>query len=337
MIEQEFIPDFDETSLAIREDSVEPVPTEQLLQTFGVDVDKQVQMLKKVVELAPQIIKYRAIIIKNFTYPQDWVKFGSGDKAKACLSNHAVMRIVDKANFPIRFSNIRGYKEDIRDKDNNLIGYRYLYEGYGEMGERNVFAIGQYSTRDAFLGKANHEWRDFREINESYIRQAAHSFFKGNVVKDLLGLKSLPWEEFEKLSTFAGQVAEKAPAVEFREGGQGGTSEVDRTTQNSLFDMLRDLGGQGLVVRWRESEDVNGKKVVEQYIGDPTQKTMEYFNNEPTAENLAVVSLKSLQTWFNSEGKLIHGTGNFDKVSGKQLKMLTGTKIPKMIKDFENA
>ena len=104
-----------------------------------------------------------------------------------------------------------------------------------------------------------------------------------------------------------------------------------------MFDMLLNLGSQALVVRWRETKDETGKSVVEQFSGDPTAATMEYYKNEPTAENLAVVSLKSLQTWYNTEGKLIKGSGNFDKVSAKQLKMFTGLKIPNMIKEFEDA
>jgi hypothetical protein len=325
----EYIPeDFTGQELVVREDTGDSVPTEKLLQTFGVDVEQQVEMLKKVAELAPQINKYRSVIIKSFTYPSDWVKFGSGEKAKACCSNHAVMRIVDKANFPITFRNVRSTKEDIRDKDSNLIGYRYVYEGYGEMAGRNVFAIGQYSTRDAFLGKANKQWRDFREINESHIRQAAHSYFKGNVVKDLLGLKALPWDEFVKLCDFAGQVAEQATSVTYHQGASGGTSDVDRTEQNSLYDELFLLASENKVVRWEQ----NGSEI-HRYIGDPSDEQIQYIEGKNNPHQiLAQGSLKALTTWINGEGKLVNGTPDFSKIKARQLTMLTKKILPELMK-----
>ena len=326
--EYQDMPDFEATSeLVVREDPVEPIRSEQLLQAFGVNVEQQVKQLQKVAELAPEIVKYRSIIIKSFTYPSDWVKFGSGEKAKACCSNHAVMRIVDKANFPIRYRDIHSTKESILDEDGRMIGYRYVYEGYGEMGDRNVYAIGQYSTRDAFLGKSSGEWRDWREINESHIRQAAHSFFKGNVVKDLLGLKALPWDEFEKLCDFAGQVAEKASTVNFREGSQGGTADVDRTSQNELFDILTKLASENKVVRWRESSEG-----IEHYVDEPTSEHLDFASGKPDPiSTLAQISLKALTTWKNKDGKLVQGTGDFSKIKKAQLSFLTKKKMPELM------
>jgi hypothetical protein len=325
----EYIPeDFNGQELAVREDTGDPVRSDQLLETFGVDVEEQVKVLKKVAELAPEIVKYRSIVIKSFTYPGDWVRFGSGEKAKACCSNHAVMRIVDKANFPIRYRDVRGSKEDIFDKEGNIAGYRYVYEGYGDLGQRNVFAIGQYSTRDAFLGKSGGNWRDWREINESHIRQAAHSYFKGNVVKDLLGLKALPWDEFEKLCSFAGQVAEKATSVNYHQGAQGGSSEVDRTTRNSLYDELLVLASENKVVKC-ELED--GK--IRQFIGSPSDKLIAYGE---TQDNYQVAyarsSLKALTTWVNDKGNQINGKDKFEDISPKQLKVLTETVLPRIMK-----
>jgi hypothetical protein len=330
-MEEHTMPDFDSQELAVREDTGDPVRSDQLLESFGVDIEQQVMTLKKVAEFAPEIIKYRSIIIKSFTYPSDWVKFGTGDKAKACCSNHAVMRIVDKANFPIKYRDVHSIKEDILDTNGKVHGYRYIFTGYGDMGNRNVYAIGQYSTRDAFLGKAGGNWRDYREINESHIRQAAHSYFKGNVVKDLLGLKAIPWDEFEKLCDFAGQVADKATSVTYHEGGKGGTSDVDRTAQNSLYDELFLLAADNKVVRWREE----GGKVV-QYIGEPTKEQLDYIINKDNPHQiLAQASLKSLRTWFNKEGKLINGSGDFSTVKAGQLKTLTETILPKLIKESE--
>jgi hypothetical protein len=331
--EQPITPDFDESTLPVRQDTGDLVPSEKLLEAFGVDVEQQVRTLKKVAEHAPEIIKYRSVIIKQFTYPQDWVKFGSGEKAKACCSNHAVMRIVDKANFPIRYAGVHSTKEDIFDADNVKIGYRYIFEGYGEMNDRNVFCIGQYSTRDAFLGKVGGEYRDWREINESYIRQSAHTFFKGNVVKDLLGLKNIPWEEFENLCEFAGQVAEKSASVEYHQGGKGGTSDVDRTSQNSLYDMLHDLATNNLVVKWEETEDG-----VKHFLGEPSDEQLDFIaEKENPIQLLAKASLKALTTWKPKDGSVKAGISDFKRLKGKQPSFLTKTKVPELIKEHANA
>jgi len=331
--DENIMPDFEATDLAVREDTGDPVRSDQLLETFGVDIEQQVQTLRKVAELAPEIVKYRSIIIKSFTYPSDWVKFGSGDKAKACCSNHAVMRIVDKANFPIRFRDVHSSKEDIFDGDSKLAGYRYVFEGYGELGHRNVYAIGQYSTRDAFLGKTGGSFRDFREINESHIRQAAHSFFKGNVVKDLLGLKAIPWLEFEKLCEFAGQVAEQATSVAFHDGAKGGTTDVDRSSQNGLYDTLFLLASENLVVKWVETDGG-----IVHSIGAASEEQMKYVaEKEFPQQILAQASLKALTTWVNNEGKTIPGTPDFGRIKAKQLTFLTEKTLPRLIKEYDDA
>jgi hypothetical protein len=334
--DEQIIPDFDAEDLPIKQDTGDLVTSQDLLQVFGVDVEQQVRMMKKAAELAPQINAYRGAIIKSFTYAQDWTKFGSGDKAKACCSNHAVMRVVDKGNFPIRFRDVHSEKEDIRDADNSIIGYRYLFYGYGDLGQRSVYAIGQYSTRDAFLGKSGGSYRDFREINESHIRQSAHTYFKGNVVKDLLGLKNIPWDEFTSLCDFAGQVAESASKVEYHQGRKGGTSDVDRTAQNTLYDKLTDLAQKGLVVKYTED---NFK--ITRRLGPPSDEQLEYTADKDNAiELLARASLKALTTWVpkvakGGEKKVVHGTSKFETIKGDQLSYLSNKEIPKLIKEYE--
>ena len=333
MTDETFVPDFDDSTLPVRQDTGDLVPADRLLETFGVDIEQQVRQLQKVAEYAPQIIKYRSIIIKQFTYPQDWVCFGSGDKAKACCSNHAVMRIVDKAGFPIRYRDVRSYKEDVRDEAGKITGYRYVFEGYGEMSGRSVFCIGQYSTRDAFLGKSAGEYRDYREINESHIRQAAHTYFKGNVVKDLLGLKNIPWEEFEQLCDFAGQVASKGASVKFHDGAKGGTSDVDRSSQNSLYDMLFNLATENKVVKC-----IDGGGPIKHKLGSPSEEQLEYVKDKPDPfVVLAQASLKALTTWKNDQGKTINGISDFGKLKAKQLSFLTKKKVPELIEEDKHA
>jgi hypothetical protein len=328
------MPDFDGENLPVKADSAEPITNEKFAMGLGVDMDRQLEMLKKAAELAPQVKKYRQIIIQSYTNAQDWVKFGKGDKATACLRSSGAMRIV--ANVPALapcFRDVHSIKEDILDDKGIVCGYRYIFQGYGEMGGRNVYCIGQYSTKEAFVAKSGGSFKDWREINESHVRQAAHSYFKGNVIKDMLGLKGMPWDEFEQMCNFAGQVASKSSSVEHRENFEGGTSDIDRTGQNALYDQLFLLASENKVVRWLQDGDS-----VKHWIDEPSTELQEYANKQPhPQQTLAQASLKALRTWVNKEGKLIAGNGDFSTVKARQLKTLTETVIPKLLKDHDDA
>jgi hypothetical protein len=153
------------------------------------------------------------------------------------------------------------------------------------------------------------------------------------VVKDLLGLKAMPWDEFENLCEFAGQVAEKATSVGFHGGSQGGTSDVDRTSQNTLYDKLFALASENKVVRWKQEGDK-----VTQYIDEPTKEQLDYvFDKDNPIQILAQASLKSLTTWINKEGKLVTGTGDFKRIKDRQLKTLSESILPNLIKEHGDA
>jgi len=137
--------------------------------------------LEKIAELAPRWEQAMRVILVTATFPQDWEVFGTGDKAKACLSSAGAMRVAK--HFPIRFFEVKSKKEEWTDSNGKA--YRYIYEGKATLGDRIVFAQGNFSTRDKFLGFKDNEWRSVAEINEGHIRNAAYHIFMGNAVKEL--------------------------------------------------------------------------------------------------------------------------------------------------------
>lgn len=298
----------------------EEITSSQSAMPILYDPESQLRVLEKAVLYGPRILAARNKLIRMFTYAEDWTCFGDGVKAKACLSAPGACRIADKGNFPIKYHGVSYRKEWLKDKENTVIGYRYIYEGYATLGERTVHILGQYSTRDHLLGKAGGNFRDYIEINESHIQQAAHTYFKGNAIKDLLGLKAVPWAEYEKLTDAAGQNASNTTQVQHKTGKQGGIADDDRTNQNVLFELLSEIAQLGKVIVVKEE----GGKIT-QSVEEISDELASYAAKQidPYAA-VAQASLRSLTTFMGKDGK-ITGTTDFGRVKGKQLEIALKT------------
>jgi len=131
--------------------------------------------------------------------------------------------------FGYRILDVTDKKEDFTDSIGK--GYRYIYSGKIAMDNRVVFAIGQFSTRDKFLGFKDNEWRPVEEINENNIRQAAYHIFIGNSIKALLGLRGIPDREWRQIMNKIGSDPSKATTVRRGEGTKGGTKSDDSAKQ----------------------------------------------------------------------------------------------------------
>lgn len=303
------------------DESLTRVPDEELATTQTplpqlYNPEQQVFAMEQAVKYADRLIRARNTLIRMFTYSEDWTSFGDGDRAKACLSAAGAMRIADKGNFPIRFFNVQSRKENIKDKDGSIGGYRYVFEGYAQLRDRVVHALGQYSTRDALLGKSGGEYRDPQEINESYIRQAAHTYFKGNAIKDLMGLKGIPWAEYEKLTASAGQDATRTTSVRHQSGTKGGISDDDRSRQAQLVKLLLDLANRNLTI---VAEEQDGKVV--QRIESVGEKLADYSSQQKDPYlTVAQSSLRSMTTFKGKDG-IVTGVTDFARVKGRQLEM----------------
>jgi hypothetical protein len=306
---------FIEENLPILQDEGDTTTASTLAGEWGMNIERQTYLMEKAVKYGQRLLQARNTLIRMFTYAEDWSVFGEGEKAKACLSAAGALRIVDKANFPIQYRDVTSRKENILDKDGSVIGYRYVFEGYATLDSRTVHAIGQYSTRDAFLGKAGGEWRDPSEINESHIRTAAHTFFKGSAAKDLLGLKNIPLAEWERLTQTVGQDTTRATSVHHAQGTGGGITAGQRAMQDEILVLLQELAGMCLVI---SSQEVDGKII--KTIAEPSGAMVNYIstNNADPTDIYVKSSLKAMTTWVNKGGKAITGHTDIRKLSAKQ-------------------
>jgi hypothetical protein len=216
------------------------------------DPEVAIIRLEKVAELAPRWQQAMRTILMTFTFPQDWEVFGEGNKAKACLSSAGATRVATK--FPIKFFEVEWKKEEWTDAEGKA--YRYVYHGKATLGERIVFAQGNYSTRDKFLGYKDGEWKDVAEINEGFIRNAAYHIFEGNAIKALLGLRAMPKSEYEKLMGATKQDTKKTTGHTYGKGTKGGTTQDDTKMQQELCEACITIVQAGYTVEHRNKDVV---------------------------------------------------------------------------------
>ncbi len=124
----------------------------------------------------------------------DWVVFGEGEKARACLSGAGADRIA--SSIGISFTNWTDRKEEGEDDKGKW--YRYWFECDASFGGRVIKALGRSGSRDKFFGKAYGKLKELSEIDESNIRMAAFHNTMKEGVKILLGLRNIPVDELEK-------------------------------------------------------------------------------------------------------------------------------------------
>lgn len=276
-------------------------PDTEMSRLLG-DEDPEVSIirLEKIAKLAPRWQQAMRTILMTFTFPQDWEVFGEGNKAKTCLSSAGATRVATK--FPIKFFEVEWKKEEWTDSEGKA--YRYVYHGKATLGERIVFAQGNYSTRDKFLGSKGGEWKDIAEINEGFIRNAAYHIFEGNAIKALLGLRAMPVSEYTKLMDATKQNAKQTTAHGYGKGTKGGTTQDDTKMQQELSELCLAIVQAGYTVK-RE-----GKKVVLTQMSD----------DDSIREELAVAEDVCLEisSFIGNDQK---------KVSGKPASELKGQRL----------
>jgi len=258
--------------------------------------------LQKIAELAPRWETALRTILMAATFPEDWEIFGDGDKAKACLSSAGSMRV--GKHFPIKFFETKWQKEKWTDRFGE--GYRYFYEGKAMLGDRIVYAQGSYSSRDKFLGKKGGEFRDLSDINESHIQNAACHIYKGNAVKELLGLRAMPVRQYRELMGLTGQNSKKTPGHAYGAGTKGGTTNADKSSQKELAELCIAIANAGNTVERNEageltvvpqSDDVAG-------ITDSVQ--------------IGKLICETLSAFYGKDGKLVNGLPA-SKLKGQRL------------------
>jgi hypothetical protein len=230
------------------------------------DPEDQLRFLEKKAQLAPRFKAAIQTILVNFTYPEDWKAFGSGDKETICLTSAGAERVARQFN--IKFYETKSRKELI--DDNIGKGYRYVFEGKAAMNDRIIYAQGVYSTRDKFLGYANEKWKDIADINENHIRNAAYHIYLGNGIKGLLGLRGMPRARWEEIFGKSGESTAGTTKVTYAQGKQGGTSADDAANQQELYRLVQEMAQANLVVTHDQSTNAYEAEVASDSMEEKT-------------------------------------------------------------------
>lgn len=273
------------------------------------DPEELALFYEKAVKYGQRIIEARNKLIQVFTYAKDWHVFGAGEKAVACLSANGAIRVARNGNFPIQFSDVKYKKEVFEDEYGK--GYRYTYEGWASMGGCKMHSIGQYSTRDLLLGKKQEGFRDIKDINESYIQKAAHTYFKGNAIKDLLGLKGMPADEYGRIRNIVSNDADKTSGHTYNQGAQGGKTEVEEKSEEvakKLCSYINQVVAEGQIVFQDEQRNL---MLIE---ADPMD----------SVDDLRKKCVKALTSGVGKDGKVYEG---FESVKDLITRSPVGLKI----------
>jgi len=252
-------------------------------------------IVERMAELAPRFKQAVDTIITAMTYENDWTAFGD----KMCLSSAAAERV--GTMFPIKHFNVVTTKENFTDSKGE--GYRYIVCGYARMNEQEVFAEGVFSTREQLLGVVGGEFRPTEDINENNIRRAAYHIFCGNAIKGLLGLRSMPLIEWQRVMKGTGRPEAKGKNVTHGQGTKGGVSQGDTELQQKLGEMLMSLANNQMVV----ARDEESKLIVD-----------EDFDENPL--EIAKHSCIAL-TGFAGKNGWVDGLNSIKKVKGKRLEI----------------
>jgi hypothetical protein len=206
-------------------------PDLQLAEPITAIDESIINQIEVAANLAPRLEKAILKITAAIAYSEDWTE----QDGMACLASAGAERFLK--HFEIRFEDLVSEKENWRD--DNGEAYRWTFNGYAMWKGRRVPCMGQFSTREPFLGKSGGEWRDLKDIDEADIRSAAYHICIGNGIKALLGLRRIPVADL----IAAGVSREKIKNISKTrsQGSQGGVSAPERDDQNRLWDMCLEL------------------------------------------------------------------------------------------------
>ena len=210
------------------------------------DPEVMLAILEKKAELAPRFKAAQDAILASQTYARDWTEF----EGRMCLSSAGAERV--GRLFDIQYLETNWRKEKFTDALG--AGYRYIYECKAALGGRVTYALGVYSSRDAFVGKEGDQYKALEEVDENNVQRSAYSLMKGNAIKSLLGLRGIPCPEWQKLMQAAGQNARRATKGQPGRGLQGGTPARDRARQRELAQLCIAIAQAGQQVRTQDHQ-----------------------------------------------------------------------------------
>jgi hypothetical protein len=261
------------------------------------DPEMMLDIIERKAKLAKRFADAIMSILVTQTLPTDWTEF---DKGRMGLSSAGAERV--GRNFPIKVYNVTNRREDGVDTLGKY--YRYIFEGYAIMGDREIFVTGAFSTREDLLGKKDQKWRPLEEINENDIRTAAYHIFMGNAIKSMLGLRDMTKEQIDKIYAANGIDSSGTHKVTHGSGTQGGTSEDDTKNQQELGKILVDMA--------------NGLKMI--VVNGAGAYSIEETSEVSDAMEVAKASCKALTSFYSKKDKkMIEGIESIKALKGQRL------------------
>jgi hypothetical protein len=285
-----------------RSENQEPVqnagsPTELARVMTDGDPEMMLDIIERKAKLASRFASAIMSILVTQTLPTDWTEF---DKGKMGLSSAGAERV--GRNFPIKVYNVTSRREDSVDAKGKY--YRYIFEGYAIMGDREIFVTGAFSTREDLLGKKGGEWRPLDEINENDIRTAAYHIFMGNAIKSMLGLRDMTKEQIDKIYTANGVDSTRTNKVTHGQGTDGGTSQDDTKNQQDLSKLLIDMA--------------NACKMI--VVDDAGKYSIEETTEISDTMEVAKSSCKALTSFYSKKDKkMVEGIDSVKFLKGQRL------------------
>ena len=225
-----------EDGLIVPTETPETESTASIIDVMADDVF--VANMKKAAANSAQLVQHMRKILVSISYPGDW----TDHDGTACLSSAGAERYF--AHFPIKFSQMRTFKEEWSDEFGKA--YRFLYTAQATLWGRVVQTEGKYSTRDKFHGVRNGAFRPIEDININEIQSAARHICIGNGVKTLLGLRGIPTEELKKIFSSLDKSPDYVKSVEYRKGAKGGRQAADESElkmRSDAMQMLTEMTG----------------------------------------------------------------------------------------------
>jgi len=228
--------------------------------------------LERAAAIGPRMQKAIMLLCVSHTFSEDWEVFGKGDKARACLGSAGAERLI--RSMDVEFFDWKD-PEKQEWEDEHGKAYRYIYRCSARMWGKVIMSQGTFSSRDKLLGWVGDTPRPLHEINEGHIMTAAYHICRGEAIKALLGLRSVPERFLDEMLTALGKDTTKKGKVTHQEGTKGGTPDADREKgveddkkhRTELGELLMDMcygdeaEGQKLLIEMSSWVNDEGEKI----------------------------------------------------------------------------
>ena len=129
-----------------------------------------------------------AVAIQSTNY-NDW----SDQAGKPYLESSGAEKCARR--FGISIIDLQIAREDFDDGEKY---YLYTVIGKAKLGNEIIEAVGTCSSRDKFFGRQNGKYKAIQDVDIANIKKKAVTNFRGNAIRQILGLNKITWETLKK-------------------------------------------------------------------------------------------------------------------------------------------